>query len=296
MKEFKTRIHSLNSKFFSKIADRSVRKSIKIKNKTNDDSVFLIQFNSKDGEDAFTKLEQDVNTVILNTNENDKSVKVYISIHSPGGSVTAYANAAQQIHRLREHGLEVIGFVDEIAASGGYMMASVCNTIVAQPFAFVGSIGVVSQVPIVEDLLSKIGIDVRVYTAGENKRSVVPTKKPSSDDEEVFKQKLVEIHNAFKNHVLKYRKDVDVDKLMEGDFYLAQDVLSQNLVDVIGDSNSYLLRDFKNGLTIYEVKTTFKKKGGKLSQIFGVDAIIESFIDKVSTKIAASTTFDKFIR
>lgn len=294
-KEFKTNIENLNDQYVSQIQDRKLRKKAKLKAKDNNDNIYLIRFHSKDGESAFTKLEQDVTAVILNTEKGDGS-EVYITIHSPGGGVTAYANAAQQIQRLRDHQLKVTGFVDEIAASGGYMMASVCDVIVAQPLSFVGSIGVVSQMPIVEELLKKIGVDFRTYTAGQFKRTVVPTKTPNEEEEKAFNSKLEEIHIAFKNHVLKYRPEVDADKMMQGDFYLAQDVIDLKMVDIIGDSNSYILRSVLNGVNVHEVKTEFKKKGGRLGRLLGVDSMIEMFIDKLVAKISTSITFDKFIK
>jgi serine protease SohB len=294
-KEFKTSIESLNRHYLSQISDKSRRKAIKLKHKATTERAFVIRFNSKDGEAAFTKFEHDVNVVILNSEPKRKD-KVYLVIHSPGGGVTAYANAAQQIKRLRNHGLEVTGFIDEIAASGGYMMAAVCNKIVAQPFAFVGSIGVVSQVPIFETLLTKLGVDVRTYTAGTHKRTVVPTKLPDASSEAAFTDKLAEIHTAFKNHILEYRPTINVDKLMEGDFYLAKNVIKEELVDVEGDSNTYILNAFVNGVDIMEVKTSMKKKGGGLSKLFGVDNVLDSLIEKVSAKIAASITFDRFIK
>jgi serine protease SohB len=237
---FKTEIKDLNRELLKKIESKEARRQIKDNSK--DSNIFVIRFNSEDKGNAFEKLERDVDMTILNSERSDA---VYMIIKSPGGSVTAYANAAQQISRLRAHGLHVTAFVDEVAASGGYMMASVCDRIVAQPFAFVGSIGVVSQVPIFEEVLNKIGVDVRVYTAGVNKRSVVPTKTPTEADETVFKQKLVDIHTAFKNHVLKYRPMINPEKLMEGDFYMAQDVLAEKLVDEIGDSRTAILKAFK---------------------------------------------------
>lgn len=161
---FKTEIKDLNRELIKKIESREVRRELKAKTKdvVYLNKIFVLRFNAEDKGNAFEKLERDVDVTILNSKSGDA---VYMIIKSPGGSVTAYANAAQQINRLRAHGLKVTGFVDEVAASGGYMMASVCDRIVAQPFAFVGSIGVVSQVPIFEEVLTKIGVDVRVYTA-----------------------------------------------------------------------------------------------------------------------------------
>lgn len=288
---FKTEIKDLNRELMKKIDSKDVRRQIKASSK--DVNIFVIRFNSDDKGNAFEKLERDVDMTILNSNSTDS---VYVLIKSPGGSVTAYANAAQQLSRLRSHGLHVTAFVDEVAASGGYMMASVCNHIVAQPFAFVGSIGVVSQVPIFEEVLNKIGVDVRVYTAGTNKRSVVPTKTPNEAEEAVFKQKLVDIHTAFKNHVLKYRPSIDPEKLMEGDFYMAQDVVDEKLVDEIGDSRSAILKAFKDGAKLYQVSTDVKAKSGGIAGLLGLESIIETSIGKVIDKLFSMSHPNESIR
>jgi serine protease SohB len=288
---FKTEIKDLNRELLKKIESKEARRQIKEKSK--DSNIFVIRFNSDDKGNAFEKLERDVDMTILNSERSDA---VYMIIKSPGGSVTAYANAAQQISRLRAHGLHVTAFVDEVAASGGYMMASVCDRIVAQPFAFVGSIGVVSQVPIVEEVLNKIGVDVRVYTAGLNKRTVVPTKSPSEAEEAVFKQKLVDIHTAFKNHVLKYRPTVNAEKLMEGDFYMAQDVLAEKLVDEIGDSRTAILKAFKDGAQLYQVNTDVKAKSSGLAGLVGLDAILETSIGKAIDKLFSMAQPNESIR
>jgi len=292
---FKTEIKDLNRELIKKIESRDVRREMKAKAKdvVYLNKVFVIRFNADDKGNAFEKLERDVDMTILNSSPKDS---VYLLIKTPGGSVTAYANAAQQISRLRAHGLHVTAFVDEIAASGGYMMASACDRIVAQPFAFVGSIGVVSQVPIFEEVLNKVGVDVRVYTAGTNKRSVVPTKTPNEAEETVFKQKLADIHTAFKNHVLKYRPNIDANKLMEGDFYMAQDVIEQNLVDEIGDSRTAILKAFKDGAQLYQVSTEVKTKSSGLAGLVGLDAVMEMAVSKFITKLFSMSHPNESIR
>jgi serine protease SohB len=288
---FKTEIKDLNRELTKSIASKEVRRQIKAKAKN--ENIFVIRFNSEDKGNAFEKLERDVDMTVLNSERGDA---VYMVIKSPGGSVTAYANAAQQISRLRAHGLHVTAFVDEVAASGGYMMASVCDRIVAQPFAFVGSIGVVSQVPIFEEVLNKVGIDVRVYTAGTNKRSVVPTKTPTEAQEAVFKEKLVEIHTAFKNHVLKYRPTINPEKLMEGDFYMAQDVVNEKLVDEIGDSRTAILKAFKEGFNLHQVNTDVKAKSAGLAGLVGLDAVLETAVGKFIEKMFSMSHPNETIR
>lgn len=279
--QFVTSVNNYNKELSKLIADKKDRKSYLKLQEKSDKKIFLLHFNHKDKEQAFSKFKRDVDAVILNAQGNEE---VYLVINTPGGSVTAYADAAQQIQRLKNEKLKVTAFIDEIAASGGYMMASVCDRIVAEPFAFVGSIGVVSQMPIFEDLLTRAGVQVKVFTAGTHKRTVVPTKNPTPEEENTYKEKLVEIHTAFKNHVLKYRPLINAEKLMEGDFYMAQNVVQERIVDEIGDSRTAILKAFKKGVHIIEVSTSAKKQGS-FAKLMGIEGILERTISTYLDKL-----------
>lgn len=285
---YKTDLKNLNKEFISKVPSKIKKSHLKTQLKKNGENIFLIYFDYKSKEQVFDKFHRDVDTVILS--QENKTDQVYLMINTPGGSVTAYADAAQQIVRLKKAGFKVTCFIDEVAASGGYMMAAVCDTIVAQPFAFVGSIGVVAQMPIVEDFLSKNGVQFKVYTAGTKKRSVVPTKNPTEEEEAHFNSKLEDIHKAFKNHVLKYRSKIDSEKLMDGDYYMAQDVVEALMVDSLGDSRSAIIEAFNNGYNLIEVKTSAKKKAGGLASLFGLESIMESLLTKQVDKLMQSTS------
>lgn len=279
--QYVTSVNDYNKELSKLITDKKERKSYLKLQEASDKKIFLLHFNHKDKEQAFAKLKRDVDAVILNAQGNEE---VYLVINTPGGSVTAYADAAQQIQRLKNENLKVIAFIDEIAASGGYMMAAVCDKIVAEPFAFVGSIGVVSQMPIFEDLLTRAGVQVKVFTAGTHKRTVVPTKNPTPEEENTYKEKLVEIHTAFKNHVLKYRPLINAAKLMEGDFYMAQNVVQERIVDELGDSRTAILKAFKKGVHILEVSTSAKKQGG-FAKLMGIEGILERTISTYLDKL-----------
>lgn len=272
---YSTVLKDHNKELAKKIGNSKKGRALVKLAKSSTKSIFLINFDHADKHTVFDKFHLDVDTVILNANAGDE---VYLSIKTPGGPVTEYADAACQIQRLRDAGLVVTGFIDEIAASGGYMMAAVCNKIVAEKMAFVGSIGVVSQMPIVEELLKKIGVDFKVYTAGRLKRTVVPTRQPTQEDEDAYKEKLEVIHSAFKKHVLHYRPQIDENRLMEGDFYLAGDVVAEHVVDELGDSRTAVLNAFKEGVQIFQVHTSAKQKRRGLAGLFGVDSALESVI------------------
>lgn len=285
-----THVETYNHELIGLMADKKLVKQYKKQLKTSEKRVFLIGFDNKDKE-CFEKFKRDVDTVILNATNKDK--EVYITIQTPGGSVTAYADAATQIQRLKDRGFNITCFVDEIAASGGYMMACVANKIVAQKMAFVGSIGVVSQMPNVEEALKKLGIVVNTYTAGTHKRTVVPTKTPTAEEEKEYKEKLLQIHDAFKKHVSMYRPQIDTEMFMQGDFYLAQDVVDKGIVDEIGDSKSAILDLFYKNVTITKIQTRSKKKKGRFARLIGVDSILEDVIGARLDKLFNSLFKDR---
>lgn len=276
-KNIKTKIIDYKKELLKEIKNSKKRRELK-KNK-NGMTVFIIDFNHNDKSNAFIKFTKDVDTVILNSKKGDE---VIITINTPGGAVTSYANASTQIKRLKDSGLYVYGYIDEMAASGGYMMASACHKIVAQPLAFVGSVGVVSQVFIFEELMKKVGINGKTYTSGKNKRSVTPFKEPNKDEEDNFNKKLKEIHNAFKSHVLENRK-IDADKFMEGDFYLAKDVLNDNFVDKISDSKTDIINKINDGYEVFYIDTRIKSKGRGILGLIGLD--LDNLIDNILSSI-----------
>jgi serine protease SohB len=168
--------------------------------------------------------------------------EVVLRLESPGGTVTGYGLAAAEILRLREHKIKVTASVDQVAASGGYMMAVAADRIVAAPFAIVGSIGVVAAVPNVHRLLKKNEIDFEEMTAGEFKRSVSVFGEITPAGREHFRGKLDDTHGAFKAHVARCRPNVDIDRIANGDTWLASDALAIGLVDEIMTGDELLFR------------------------------------------------------
>ncbi len=210
---------------------------------------------------------------------------MHLSVYTPGGPVTAYQNAAVQVSRLREAGLRVTAFVDEVAASGGYMMACVADEVVANPMAFVGSIGVVAQLPVAEDALKRVGVHVEMFLGGERKRSVVPWRNPTPRDKDVFQEKVEHMHGAFRAHVARHRPRVTED-VMDGDYFMAQDHVG-TLVDRIGDSHSATLEAFRAARPIYRVHSEVKKSFS-LKRLVGFDAIAEGVVEGLVERLLES--------
>ena len=167
--------------------------------------------------------------------------EIVVSIASPGGLVSAYGLMAAQMQRVRRAGVELTACVDQVAASGGYMMAVAANRIVAAPFAVVGSIGVVAQVPNVSRLLKKIDVDYEEMTSGAHKRPISMLAPITDEGREHFKHKLEETHVAFKDFVRENRPALNVEAVGDGDYWYATDALKLGLIDAISTSDEYLL-------------------------------------------------------
>jgi serine protease SohB len=184
--------------------------------------------------------------------------EVVLRLESPGGTVTGYGLGAAEILRLREHKLTVTASVDQVAASGGYMMASAADRIVAAPFAVVGSIGVVAPIPNLHRLLKKNEIDFEEMTAGEFKRSVSMLGEITPAGREHFRGKLEDTHGAFKAHVARCRPTVDIARVANGDTWLASEALDLGLVDEIATGDEFLFRG-RESARLYEVTTEARK-------------------------------------
>lgn len=182
-------------------------------------------------------LRREVTAILLVAKPGDR---VVVNIESPGGAVAGYGLAAAQLSRLKQAELELVACVDKVAASGGYMMACIADKIVAAPFAFIGSIGVLSQVPNVHRLLKRYDVDVDVMTAGKHKAPITFLGENTEDGKKKHIEDLNAIHKRFKGLVSSNRPDVDIEAVAEGDFWLAEDALEHKLVDELMTSDDYL--------------------------------------------------------
>ena len=218
--------------------------------------IYVLAFKGDMRASAVKRLGAEIDAVLIAARpETDEAV---IRIESPGGTVTGYGLAAAEILRLRERKIKVTASVDQVAASGGYMMACAADRIVAAPFAVVGSIGVVAPVPNLHRLLQKNQIDFEEMTAGEFKRTVSVLGEITPAGREHFRGKLDATHDAFKAHVEQCRPNVDIARVANGDYWLAREALPLGLVDEImtGDDLLFQARD---GARLYEVTTEARK-------------------------------------
>jgi serine protease SohB len=217
-----------------KVADKSAEKS-----DSTAKNAYYLTFKGDIHASQLANLRQEVTAILSIAQPGEE---VVIAIESPGGSVTGYGLAASQLVRLTDAGLTLTACVDQVAASGGYMMACVADRILAAPFAIVGSIGVVSQIPNVHRLLKRLDVDVDVLTAGKHKAPLTLLGENTDEGRQKHLLDLGAIHGHFKALVKRHRSGLDIDKVSEGDFWLAEDALKLNLVDEISTSDAYLQR------------------------------------------------------
>jgi signal peptide peptidase SppA len=168
---------------------------------------------------------------------------VAISINSPGGSPVQSRLIFQRIRDLSaEKNKKVFMFVEDVAASGGYMIAVAGDEIIADPSSIVGSIGVVSASFGFPELLKKIGVERRVHTAGKNKAVLDPFRPEREEDVTKLKELQVEVHETFIELVKDRRGDrLSQDpELFTGLFWTGKRGLSLGLVDALGDMRGFL--------------------------------------------------------
>lgn len=217
--------------------------------------MYVIDFDGDIHASGVDSLREEITAILATANQNDQ---VLVRLESPGGLVHSYGLAASQLKRVRDAGLKLTISVDEVAASGGYMMACVADELVAAPFAVLGSIGVVAEIPNFNRLLQKANIDYEQHTAGQYKRTLTMFGQNTSVAREKFKQELDETHQLFKTFIHENRPDLDLDKVATGEHWYGRQALELGLVDTIQTSDDVILDALKS-MDVYSIKYDIRK-------------------------------------
>ncbi|WP_027849730.1 protease SohB [Marinospirillum minutulum] len=167
--------------------------------------------------------------------------EVVVRLESAGGYVHSYGHATAQLQRLRDKNLALTVCVDRVAASGGYMMACTATKLLVAPFAILGSIGVVAEVPNVHRLLKKHEVDYEVLTAGDYKRTLTVFGENTPEGKQKFLDDLEQTHQMFKSYVKRCRPQLAIDKVAKGEVWYGEQALALQLVDALQTSEAYLL-------------------------------------------------------
>ena len=252
--------------------------------KKNNQKIYVLDFKGDMAASAVENLREEI-TLILSTAKVGRD-RVLLRLESPGGMVHGYGLAAAQLVRLRDAGFHLTICVDKVAASGGYMMACIGNEIVSAPFAVLGSIGVVAQVPNFNRLLKEHNVDFELYTAGQYKRTVTMFGENTEEGKAKFEEELQQTHVLFKHFVEKYRPQLNVEKVATGEHWYGQDSLDLNLVDKLQTSDEYVL----NLLNLHDVYLIQTRRKPTLGEKLGLQAaqMADSLIPVVVNKMMES--------
>jgi serine protease SohB len=239
--------------------DKKTKK--KKKNATKLPNLFILDFNGDMRASQVTALREEVTAILLIAQPDDH---VCVRLESPGGMVPHYGLATSQLKRLKDASLDITICVDKVAASGGYMMAVIGERILAAPFAIIGSIGVVAQLPNFNRFLDKNSIDYEQITAGQYKRTLTVFGKNTEEGREKMQDDINLTHDLFKDHITEHRDQVDIEKVATGEHWFATQAIELQLVDTIQTSDDYLMEQ-RTTRRLVMVKYTMKTP--KLKQL-----------------------------
>lgn len=219
-------------------------------------TVYVLDFKGSMSAQEVSSLREEITALLAVVKTGDQ---VLLRLESPGGVVHGYGLAASQLQRLRERNIPLTVAVDKVAASGGYMMACVANEIVAAPFAILGSIGVVAQIPNFHRLLKNKDIDIELHTAGQYKRTLTMLGENTQEGREKFRADLDQVHDLFKDFVKNHRPDLDINLVATGEYWYGTQAQQRKLVDRISTSDDLIL-DFMQQYDVVSIKYIRGKK------------------------------------
>ena len=218
-------------------AAKKLRKKRKRSKDEKRQRIFVLDFKGDLRASATASLREEVSAVLAVAKEGDQ---VLLRLENAGGAVHEHGLAASQLMRIKQRGLPLLIAVDKVAASGGYLMACVADRLMSAPFAIIGSIGVLAQLPNFRRLLEDKGIDFEQITAGKYKRTLTLFGENTAEGREKLKEELEEVHELFKSEIAEHRPQVELDRVATGEYWYGTRALDLKLVDEIGTSDDFL--------------------------------------------------------
>lgn len=212
--------------------------------------VFVLDFKGDLVASGGEKLGREVSCLLGLLRAEDE---VVVRLESAGGLVHSYGYAAAQLQRLSDQNIRLTVCVDKVAASGGYMMASTAHQLLAAPFAVLGSIGVVAELPNFHRFLKKHDVDFEVLTAGEHKRTLTLLGENTPEGRQKFLEDLEATHRLFKDYVQRNRPDLDIEQVAKGEIWYGEQALGLKLVDRLLTSEDYLLQKMQKA-DVYQLQ------------------------------------------
>ena len=236
--------------------------------------LYVLAFDGDLKASATDNLREEISAVLPQVQDGDEML---VKVESPGGLVHGYGLAASQLQRIRSAKVPLTIAVDKVAASGGYMMACVADRIIAAPFAVIGSIGVLAQLPNFHRLLKKNNIDFELLTAGEYKRTLTMFGENTEKGREKFVEELEETHGLFKSFVSANRPALDIAKVATGEIWYGQKAIEEGLIDTLQTSDAFVQERLADW-DVYEVKFVHRKNWQEKLGFAAEGALERSFL------------------
>jgi serine protease SohB len=265
--------HHLLTKEQLKTKEKQAKQAAKEKEKqlkksgnkeVQDSKLFVIDFKGSIDAKEVNSLREEISAILMVATENDE---VFVRLESGGGMVHGYGLAASQLDRIRNSNIPLTISVDKVAASGGYMMACVADKIISAPFAILGSIGVIAQLPNFNKLLKKHDVEFEQFTAGEYKRTVTMFGENTEKGRQKFIEELEETHELFKHYVSERRPTLDISKVATGEHWFGSKAKALGLVDDIQTSDDYLQQASKSRKVVAIKYVLHKSLAEKFSKV-----------------------------
>lgn len=228
----------LKQRMYHEVKGKKLAKDKSAKKAKEKPSLFVLDFNGDIRASQVDQLRDSITAILSIAQKPDE---VVLRLESPGGSVNGYGLAASQLQRIRDRDIPLTVCIDKVAASGGYLMSCVANRIIAAPFAIIGSIGVVAQLPNFNRWLKKNNIDIELITAGEYKRTLTILGENTEKGRKKFQEEIEKIHQTFRDYVFEHRQQLDIEKVSTGEHWLAADAHHLKLVDDLKTSDDFLV-------------------------------------------------------
>jgi serine protease SohB len=269
----------LNDKDFKKQrkAEKKRHKEEQKASRDQDDArlrLYVLEFDGDIRASATDNLREEISAVLGVARSGDE---VLLKLESGGGLVHSYGLAASQLQRIRDAGIQLTVAVDKVAASGGYMMACVANRVLAAPFAMIGSIGVLAQIPNFHRLLRKANVDFEQLTAGEYKRTLTMFGENTDADRAKMQEDLEDTHLLFKDFVAEHREQVNIDSVATGEVWFGQRAIDRGLVDELQTSDAYIQGCLAER-DVFEVKHVQNKQWQERLGMAAENALERSFL------------------
>lgn len=258
----------------AKAAKKQRKKGDDAESESHRKRLFVLSFDGDIKASAADNLREEISAVLPRVDEGDE---VLVKLESPGGLVHGYGLAASQLSRIRDAGATLTVSVDKVAASGGYMMACVASQIIAAPFAVIGSIGVLAQLPNFHRLLKKNDIDFELLTAGEYKRTLTVFGENTDKGREKFIEELEKTHELFKQFVSSNRPQLNMADVATGEVWYGQQAIENGLVDHIQTSDAFVQARLAEW-DVFEVQFVHKKNWQEKLGMAAEGALERSFL------------------